>query len=89
MLFYCGTPWAFHIIILVYSLQNYQFHCDLGPEMYCKMLFHMCNLRYFYCNNCQDNQMLYSLVKLDEVTSLLNILRQITFRLYSFCHEFW
>ena len=31
--------------------------------------------------------MLYVLVKLDGVTSLLSNPRQITFRLYSFCHE--
>ena len=39
---------------------------------------------YFDCNSGQDYQMLNILVKLGEVTSLLNILRQITFRLYSF-----
>ena len=44
----------------------------------------MCNLRYYECHSGQDTQMLYVLVKLDEITSLL---RQITFRLYSFCHE--
>ena len=31
--------------------------------------------------------MLYVLVKFDEVTSLLSNAMQITFRLYSFCHE--
>ena len=48
------------------------------------MLFHMCNLRYYDCHSGQDTQMLYVLVKLDEVTSLLSNPRQITFRLYSF-----
>ena len=47
----------------------------------------MCNLRYFDCHSGQDTQMLYVLVKLDEVTSLLSNPRQITLRLYSFCHE--
>ena len=47
----------------------------------------MCNLRFFDCNIGQDNQMVYVLVKLDELTSLLSNARQITFRLYSFCHE--
>ena len=47
----------------------------------------MCNLRYYDYHSGQDTQMLYVLVKLDEVTSLLSNPRQITFRLYSFCHE--
>ena len=47
----------------------------------------MCNLRYYECHSSQDTQMLYVLVKLDEVTSLLSNLRQITFILYSFRHE--
>ena len=47
----------------------------------------MGNLRYYDCHSGQDTQMLYDLVKLDEVTSLLSNQRQITFRLYSFCHE--
>ena len=47
----------------------------------------MCNLRYYDCHSSQDTQMLYVLVKLDEVTSLLSNLKQITFRLYVFCHE--
>ena len=51
------------------------------------MLFYMCNLRYYDCHSGQDTQMLYLLVKLDEVTSLLSNPRQITSRLYSFCHE--
>ena len=50
-------------------------------------LFHMCNLRYYDYHSGQDTQMLYVLVKLDEVTFLLSNPRQITFRLYSFCHE--
>ena len=45
----------------------------------------MCNLRYYDCG--QDTQMLYVLVKLDELTSQLSNPSQITFRLYSFCHE--
>ena len=51
------------------------------------MLFHMCNLRYYDWHSSQDTKMLYVFVKLDEVTSLLSNPRQITFRLYSFCHE--
>ena len=47
----------------------------------------MCNLRYDDCHSGKDTQMLHVLVKLDEVTSLLSNPRQITFRLYSFCHE--
>ena len=47
----------------------------------------MCNLRYYDCHSGQDTQMLYVLVKLDEVTSLLSNLRQITSRFNSFCHE--
>ena len=47
----------------------------------------MCNLRYNDRHSGQDTQMLYVLVKLDEVISLLSNPRQITFRLYSFCHE--
>ena len=47
----------------------------------------MCNLRYYDCHSGQDTQMLYVLVKLDDVTSLLINPRPITFRLYSFCHE--
>ena len=47
----------------------------------------MCNLRYYDCHSGQDTQMLYFFVKLDEVTSLLSNPRQITVRLYSFCHE--
>ena len=47
----------------------------------------MCNLRYYDCQSGQDTHMLYVLVKLDEVISLLSNPRQITFRLYSFCHE--
>ena len=47
----------------------------------------MCNLRYYDCHSGQDTQMLYVLVKLDEVTSLLSNPRQITFRLNSFCNE--
>ena len=47
----------------------------------------MCNLRYFDCHSGQDTQMLYVLVKLDEVTSLLSNPRQITLRVYSFCNE--
>ena len=38
----------------------------------------MCNLRYYDCHSGQDTQMLYVLVKLDEVISLLSNLRQIT-----------
>ena len=47
----------------------------------------MCNLRYYDYHSGQDTQMLYVLVKLDEATSLLSNPRQITLRLYSFCHE--
>ena len=47
----------------------------------------MRNLRYYDCHSGQDTQMLYVLVKLDEVTSLLSNPRRITFRLYSFYHE--
>ena len=47
----------------------------------------MCNLRYDDCHSGQDTQMLHVLVKLDEVTSLLSNTWQITFGLYSFCHE--
>ena len=47
----------------------------------------MCNLRYYDCHSGQDTQMLYVVVKMDEVTSLLSNPRQITFRLYSFCLE--
>ena len=47
----------------------------------------MCNLRYYDCHSGQDTQMLYVLVKLDEVTSLLSNPRLITFKLYSFYHE--
>ena len=47
----------------------------------------MRNLRYYDCHSGQDTQMLYVLVKLDEVTSLLINPRQNIFRLYSFCHE--
>ena len=47
----------------------------------------MCNLRYYDCHSGQDTQMLYVWVKLDEVISLISNPRQITFRLYSFCHE--
>ena len=47
----------------------------------------MCNLRYYNCHSGKDTQMLYVLVKLDEVQSLLSNPRQIIFRLYSFCHE--
>ena len=47
----------------------------------------MCNLRYYDCHSGQDTQMLYVLVKLDEVTPLLSNPMQITFRLYSFCYE--
>ena len=47
----------------------------------------MCILRYDDSHSGQDTQMLHVLVKLDEVTSLLSNPRQITFRLYSFCHE--
>ena len=46
----------------------------------------MCNLRYYDYHSGQYTQMLYVLVKLDEETSLLGNPRQITFRLYSFCH---
>ena len=48
----------------------------------------MCNIRYIDCHSDQDTQMLYVLVKLDEVTSLLSNPRQITFTLYSLCNEF-
>ena len=47
----------------------------------------MCNLLNYDCHSGQDTQMLYVLVKLDVVTSLLSNPRQITLRLYSFCHE--
>ena len=47
----------------------------------------MCNLRYYDYHSGQDTQMLYVLVKLDEVTSLPSNPRQMTLRLYSFCHE--
>ena len=47
----------------------------------------MCNLRYYDYHSGQDTQMLYLLVKLDEITSLLSNPGQIYFRLYSFCHE--
>ena len=47
----------------------------------------MCKLRYYDFHNGQDTHMLYVLVKLDEVKSLLRNPRQISFRLYSFCHE--
>ena len=47
----------------------------------------MCNLRYYDCHSSADAQMLFVLVKLDEVTSWLSNPMQITFRLYSFCHE--
>ena len=47
----------------------------------------MSNLRYYDCHSGQDTQMLYDLVTLDKVRSLLSNPRQITFRLYSFCHE--
>ena len=47
----------------------------------------MFNLRYYDCHSGQDTQMLYVLVKLDEVTSLLSNPRRIAFRLYSFYHE--
>ena len=47
----------------------------------------MRDLRYYDCHSGQDTQMLYVLVKLDEVTSLLSNPRQITFRLYSFSNE--
>ena len=47
----------------------------------------MCNLRYYDYHSGQDTHMLYVLGKLDEVTSLLSYPRQITIRLYSFCHE--
>ena len=47
----------------------------------------MCNLRYYDCHSGQYTQMLYVLVKLDEEGSLLSNTRQITLRLYSFCHE--
>ena len=50
-------------------------------------LFHMCNLRYNDCHIGQDTPMLHVLVKLDVVTPLLSSPRQITFRLYSCCHE--
>ena len=45
------------------------------------MLSHMCNLRYYDCHSGQVTQMLYVLVKLDEVTSVLSNSMQITFRL--------
>ena len=38
----------------------------------------MCNLRYYDYHSGQDTQMLYVLVKLDEVTSLLSNPRHIT-----------
>ena len=44
----------------------------------------MCNLRYYDCHSGQDTQMLYVLVKLDEVTSLLSNPMQITFRLLDY-----
>ena len=78
---------------LVYCLQNCQFKGELLADTYCiiidevETLFHMCNLRYYDCHSGQDTQMLYVLVKLDEVTSLLSNPREISFRLYSFCHE--
>ena len=50
-------------------------------------LFHICNLRYGDCHSGHDTQMLPVLVKLDKATSLLSYPRQISFRLYSFCHE--
>ena len=50
-------------------------------------LFHKCNLRYNDCHRGQDTPMLHVLVKLGVVTSLLSSPRQITFRLYSCCHE--
>ena len=48
----------------------------------------MCNLRYYDCHSGQDTQMLYVFVKLDELISLLSKPRKITFRLYSFRHDF-
>ena len=47
----------------------------------------MCNLRNYDYHSGQDTQMLYVVVKLDRVISLLSNPRQITLRLYSFCHE--
>ena len=48
---------------------------------------YICNLRYYHCHIGQDTQMLYVLVKLDQIISLLSNPRQIPFRLYSLCHE--
>ena len=50
----------------------------------------MCNLRYYDCHSGKDTQMLYVLVKLDEVTSLLNnpgklLLDYIVFAMNSVC----